>query len=399
MRKRSKEAVAKTPILHDRGQNLDYLQVAVIRSAGQKRVLPMSTPVAMIALRFPAHRCPVTGNSKPLLLSSTTMLSAQIRKAAEVKKDEALTSIHLMAMYEIISGDKTKLWASHHAGQRELIRLRGPAQFKSPRGRSLYRLIHIIQQFQELYCRRQPVSKPDAAFTTFYPMPHAAKLAELLSEVSKLKRGVTGPTERGKHEIHPGKWDKDAMTLDQRMQSWSDRAPEASLFRSIPSEDSRLRQENGCVVEYPERIWIFNSIQMACARNAFTCGRIHLLQAMLDYRARLATGASILSALPSETNLRQRLQELVGDICATAPFLLGEVNIQGALNIDARRKAVGAYLLLWPLHVAATVADLPAALETWIVDRMFCIGHAVGIKQALVLKSYIGKGIPEDQLH
>ena len=307
-----------------------------------------------------------------------SLVNAMLSDAEEVKSDEALTSIHLIGMYEIISGDKPTLWAGHHAGQRALIRLRGPTQFTSQRGRALYRLIHIILQLQSLHYRHQPLSTPDVAFDTLYPTPHSAKLAELLLEVTKLKRTVTGPAE----------WDEDAIALDQKMQSWSDSAPEGLRFRPVPVENTLLR------IRYPERIWIFKGIQMANARNIFTCARIYLLQAMLDYRARLPLEDFTRSPLPSEASIRQCLREFVGDICATVPFMLGEIDNQGALNFDGRRKAIGAYYLLWPLHVAATVKDLPAAQAVWIADRLFYIGHVAGIKQALLLKSYMDEGMP-----
>ena len=79
---------------------------------------------------------------------------------------------------------------------------------------------------------------------------------------------------------------------------------------------------------------------------------------------------------------------MADNVCNSVPFMLSEVDRTGALKPPGRGKAVGAYFLIWALHVAGSVEVLPRSQQDWIAGRLLHIGHVVGIQQALVLREF-----------
>ena len=268
-----------------------------------------------------------------------SLMKDTLNNTDESKSDTAVTTLYLLTEYEIISGNSS-LWETHHAGQRELIRLRGRDQLKTRRGCALYRLIAGRQRMQELRnYRQETILSPEPKFNSFYPTTHGAKLAEILTEASRLKCAVEKPEEAADY----GMWVDDALTLDRSMQKWSDEAPEKWRYQQVPHNILLPGQDGKDLRQYPQEVWVFDSIQAGAARNIFALGRIYLLQSMLKYIQKLPTGASMTCPLPSEWSLRQRLIEIVNNVCSTVPFMLGEVDSQGSLNINSKTKAIGAY--------------------------------------------------------
>jgi len=238
---------------------------------------------------------------------------------------------------------------------------------------------------QDLNQRRAPNNLFNASFDNYHPGPHAMKLTRILAKVTELYSAVPCVSNEPLH--HSG-WGIRALDLEQEMQRWIDDAPEMlrywSIFPSYPSVSTDTSTSH----LYPKNMFIFKNIQVATGWNVFWCGRIYLLHSMLEYRNGLTAQRSQDSMLPSESEICQSLQDTVDNICATVPFLLGEVDSHGALSAESRRRALGGYYLVWSLHVAGSVRCLPFAQEAWIADRLMHIGNVFGIKQAFLFKQY-----------
>jgi len=313
------------------------------------------------------------------------MINEALNSEAEAKSDCLLTSLFLIGKYENISGDKATLFETHGPGQIELLRLRGAEQFGTSRGRNLYNLVHSRQRLQDLNQRRRPNNLFNASFDKHHPGPHAMKLARILAKVTELYSAVPCVSNE---PLHRSGWEIRALDLEQEMHRWIDDAPEMlhywSIFPSYPSVNTDPSTSH----LYPKSMFIFKNIQVATGWNVFWCGRIYLLRSMLEYRNGLTAQGSQDSVLPSESEIYQSLQDTVDNICATVPFLLGEVDSHGALSTESRRRALGGYYLVWSLHVTGSVRCLPFTQEAWIADRLMHIGHVFGIKQAFLFKQY-----------
>jgi len=314
-----------------------------------------------------------------------SMINEALSSEAEAKSDCLLTSLFLFAKYEIISGDKTTLFENHGPGQMELLRLRGVEQFRTLRGRSIYHLIYSRQCLQDLDQRRGIINSLDATFEHLHLGSHAMKLARILAKVTELYSAVPDVLIERSRRIG---WELRALDLEQEMHRWIDVVSEALHYRSFLPSHPSLNTDLSTSHHYPQTVYTFNNIRAATGWNVVWCGRIYLLQSMLEYRNGLTAQESQESALPSKSEISHNLQDTVDNVCATVPFLLGEVDSHGALNTESRPRALGGYYLVWPLHVAGSVRCLSFAQEAWIANRLMHIGNVFGIKQAFVLKQY-----------
>ena len=88
------------------------------------------------------------------------------------------------------------------------------------------------------------------------------------------------------------------------------------------------------------------------------------------------------------TTLQQReseitLARLKADICASAPFILGDV--QSATGDTFLPRAAGGVALIWPLYLVATMDTSRGSTRDWVITRLEKIGHLMGIQQAVSL--------------
>ena len=80
---------------------------------------------------------------------------------------------------------------------------------------------------------------------------------------------------------------------------------------------------------------------------------------------------------------------MVSDICASVPFMLGDIDSGGWPKPEEKRVALGGYLLIWPLQVARWSVDQGSEEETWIIEKLNFIAQKMGIRSArsLALKA------------
>ena len=312
-----------------------------------------------------------------------SLINCALDNKAEIKNDCLITSLFLIAKYENISGDKRTLFESHGAGQMELLRLRGQEQFRTLRGQDLYRLAHARQRLQDLAYRRRPTNILNAAPEAFNSNPHAAKLAELLFRATKLHSDIVQVTRQDYDD-----WALEALDILREMRQWSERPPPKMRFWSLLAFESSTTTDAESFGCYPKSIIVFTGLPAATGWTVLWCGQLMVLQTMLECRHGMDADQAAQSRLGSESNICQDLLDTVDNICAGAPFLLGEIDDHGALNTHARSKAVGAYFLTMSLHLAGSVTCLSPTQEAWISNRLLYIGNVFGIKQALVLRAY-----------
>ncbi|KAK3100940.1 hypothetical protein LTR53_018725, partial [Teratosphaeriaceae sp. CCFEE 6253] len=91
--------------------------------------------------------------ARTMYIEALSLLNAALRDPVRSKTDEALLAVAMLGYYETLvcdSRESIQSWKAHITGATQLLRLRGPAQFRSPVGRMLFRetraqvLIHCI---------------------------------------------------------------------------------------------------------------------------------------------------------------------------------------------------------------------------------------------------------------
>ena len=77
------------------------------------------------------------------------------------------------------------------------------------------------------------------------------------------------------------------------------------------------------------------------------------------------------------------LLRLSADICASVPFILGEVESADGTRFLPR--AIGGLGIVWPLYLAATMDTTSESTRAWVITRLDRLGHVMGIQLAVSL--------------
>lgn len=91
------------------------------------------------------------------------------------------------------------------------------------------------------------------------------------------------------------------------------------------------------------------------------------------------------------TRCKRIIKDMVTDICATVPFMLGDINSAGKLALEKKRMPLAGFLLLWPLHVARASTNEDTEKEDWIKRRFECIDNEMGIRFGRLMANKIMK--------
>ncbi|TKA52453.1 hypothetical protein B0A55_12589, partial [Friedmanniomyces simplex] len=91
--------------------------------------------------------------ARTMYVEALGLLNAALRDPERSKTDESLLAVAMLGYYETLvcdSRESIQSWKAHIAGATQLLKIRGPAQFRSPVGRMLFRetraqvMIHCI---------------------------------------------------------------------------------------------------------------------------------------------------------------------------------------------------------------------------------------------------------------
>ena len=85
------------------------------------------------------------------------------------------------------------------------------------------------------------------------------------------------------------------------------------------------------------------------------------------------------------------MAQIAQDVCASVPFSLGMICCDSdTLSVNpAGACALGGFLLLWPLYLAAEAAQELPDVRAWIIGRLEYIGHSLGINQGVWMASIL----------
>ena len=184
---------------------------------------------------------------------------------------------------------------------------------------------------------------------------------------------------------------QEASSLDLEYQQWSDSASDVYQYKRVnpsnsPDQDSLLPYQTR-----PRDIFVYHDLWVATQWHKYYVARMKLLQIMLECQSHMNSiptlGKQAASdQMPTSEALRQGTIEMVNGICASVPFMMGEVDSNGNLKLKpSGRMAIGGMSLLLPLHVASCSKVIGLEQKMWIKDRLRHIGFVTGIHQAHTL--------------
>jgi hypothetical protein len=91
------------------------------------------------------------------------------------------------------------------------------------------------------------------------------------------------------------------------------------------------------------------------------------------------------------THLKGIIEDIISDICATVPFILGDIDLVGKLTLEGKWMPLAGYLLLWPLLVARASSSKGSEREAWIYRRIRFIHSEIGIRYSRLFANKIKK--------
>jgi hypothetical protein len=260
----------------------------------------------------------------------------------------------------------------HEAGLAELLRQHRDEQLQSSVGRSLLRIIQRRRLLRILDGTEPLPAKSDLDFETLSSTPLIAQLWHILYAIARSCSEIQ--SNRSQSELLSQTLNR-AFSVHSDLVSWQE-----SLFLDRKYQTIAMPKQDE--ITFPKMIHLFEDVHHAATWLTYWCGRVHLLRSLiLGLDALLSRTHTAIFNL-SKYELQVDLNSVIEDICASAPFMMEEVNEKGELIINSERKALGAFYLLWGIHVANSVESMPLDQRRWILNCLSQIGHSRGIKLA-----------------
>ena len=174
--------------------------------------------------------------------------------------------------------------------------------------------------------------------------------------------------------------------LDQKLEAWADDLPGPYRYKSFHTPDYSL--ENTLGLHPMSSFHLYSNIFIASSWNLNRITRMILLTNVGRWISALAKDSAreTTSTEDNDCNLqtRDKIQSLVGDICASVPYLLGELDHEGKLQHPQHTKAIGGLYLLFPLRAMLFIESIDPVQKAWIRKRLAYIKNALGIQGALL---------------
>ena len=173
--------------------------------------------------------------------------------------------------------------------------------------------------------------------------------------------------------------------LDQKLDAWTDDLPGPYRYKSLHTLDYSLENTLG---SHPmPSFHLYSNISTASSWNLNRITRMILLTNVGRWISALAKDSAQGTTFTKDNdyNLQttDKIQRLVGDICASVPYLLGELDQEGKLQHPQHIKAIGGLYLLFPLRTMLFIESIDPVQRAWIRKRLAYIKNALGIQRAL----------------
>ena len=183
------------------------------------------------------------------------------------------------------------------------------------------------------------------------------------------------------------------ISMDVELQSWNDNIPESYHYKELSIANAPHQQTSNLLPMQPSNVHVYQDIWVASLWNHYRFARVRLLETLVDCESRLDFPENLEMRLQESSislrNWNETIVKMVDDICASVPFLMGDIDVHGNLNRGSGGIALGGYYLLWPLHVASSAKIVGADQKAWIKGRLRHLGAVMGINQAHLLAAMV----------
>ncbi|KAL8790282.1 MAG: hypothetical protein Q9195_006440 [Heterodermia aff. obscurata] len=353
--------------------------------------------VSAVALASFAHRSSLdylVVQARQRYGKALQLSNATLQKSAEVGKDSTLATVLCLGIYELITGEKPPWrtdWSSHIDILEYLLHVRRLAPHESAESRQLSTNAHIVLQTRNLSKRLRP--SKDAAMIVNDPRKEESirqhgnlvcETCNYLASADETLRLIPSLVPSHETDLRLGDLVSEGFEIDRKLERWSEQVSGRYIYTAMEAPDCSLSEMQSPSQRRPS-IHIYSSGAMAYLWNLHRCTRIFLLQCIQDCVRRQKHISQLQQPLriyADEAELEDKLSVLYDGICASVPYLLGEIDQQGRLQPPRHGKAVGGFFLLWPLRLLLFRGPSDEAQRAWIKKQLAYIRTNMGIHQA-----------------
>ena len=187
-----------------------------------------------------------------------------------------------------------------------------------------------------------------------------------------------------------------ATSIDLQYQNWIDKNSLSEIWRyqTFYLSSNEALPADGMVQVHHDlyTAYVWNSCRSKRAHLHEVC--LHCLS-LLDCHPGAKDLSSKLKRLGlaenTVTHLRSSIEDMVSGICATVPFMLGDIDSAGKFVLEGKRLPLAGFMLLWPLHVARASTSKGSEKEAWIRRRFEFIDEKMGIRFSRPMANKIKK--------
>ncbi len=310
--------------------------------------------------------------------------------------DEALMTATLLGLYEmIVAGEAYPIAHGMHVkGVSAILCTRKlPFDLLALTGSSLFELLN------PLLPRRPPLNGQVPGLLSPYSCseadPPTKSLDVLLIKLRPIRERasqILSSPKASKEDLRILK--QEASLLNKEFSLWPLCQPKewmpqtlGTIKETAQSTDDSLHM----MPFWPGNINSYFDLYVVAVWNIYRKARLKLIDAIVESSERLHPSDGPNDELATIRKLKNEMQELVDDLCASVPFhLVADLpsylqagNTSG--DVDSPGKALGGLLLMYPLYVASSLSLVPLKQRIWMRGRLRWIGKHMGIRQATML--------------
>jgi hypothetical protein len=311
---------------------------------------PLSLATSAVAVNISQmwmQRGPDTLLARSIFQKALTSLKSAIMDPVQAKTDETLLTVLLLEFYESVGSrfQNKDSSATHQSGALALIKHRGAANFQSEIGKRLLIAVrsqvvtHAVQTKKEIVFDPEVWEDQDEM-----PVNPAINLDRLVAELANLQvqesNTFTTISSPGTPFSVSSMSSSDpstvqslfnaALDLDTRLSVWPSQVPDSWHPVAVSSPDLVHPSIFEAGV-YGDTCDAYYSLHVTVIYNQYRCARLAVLKIIL--KCCIAMGNEFMGGFKQTIDYaRREIQALADDICASAPFYLGNRTKPGMID-------------------------------------------------------------------
>ncbi|EKG09917.1 hypothetical protein MPH_13007 [Macrophomina phaseolina MS6] len=315
-----------------------------------------------------------------------------LKDPAQAKSDETLLTIMMFVLYETLHNANYSItaWAHHIDGAVTLTKLRGRQQLEQPKSRKLFQAVRAMMLTNAMQ-RCEPVEEfPGVPGWTIQEENPANRLTVISMGLPALRsrvRALMSNKVRGNRIEEAWSLIAAARKVDSDLQEWANSLSDNWAHRTIayttemPTDVRTAERWIGPVHAYAD-VWTSH------IWNDYRITRVFTLSIIMACCSVISPKSTDLSVKALLANAHFISQGLIDDLCASVPFHMSFDLQNRVIQADQDREAaeaLGGFLLVWHVFVAANVECIPEHQRAWLQGRLLHIGREFGLSHAQML--------------